>query len=254
MDESDQFSSVMPGTSDTSDTSDTSAASGEPRAAGWRNTDESRDYEVDGRRIIDLAALEQQQHQSATSPSTAVVVPAVGPRRSSRLPWSLAGCAAIAAIVAATFAVVSYDRGMTWQEIALEQQARGDALELRVEQAAEQVTTSNMTVDQVGETLAAAEAARQAASGQLDTSEGDVVALEKRVAALASEKARLEDELTVTGQAVQADAQHTVAVRQCVGAINAWLDRSPVDGQVASWQLWANEAGTWKATCDTATG
>ena len=164
----------------------------------------------------------------------------------------LALFAVLATIVVSVLAFVSYERGMTWRDLALQQQARGQALELRIEEATRVVRESDTAVERAQETLAAAEAAREAANGQLGTSEGDVAALEERVVALAGEKARLEDELAVAGEAVQADVHSNAALRQCVAAIRAWLERSPVDGQSASWALWADEAAGWESTCDAA--
>ena len=158
----------------------------------------------------------------------------------------------IAVVVLSVLTAISYRRGTTWRDLAIEQRARGEVLEQEVEAASKMVGEANAAVAQAEQARKAATAARDAASGQLDTSESDVAALEARIAALAGEKARLEDELAVAGQTVRADGQTDTALRQCVIAITAWLDGAPDDGEVTSWRLWAAEADQWEAGCDQA--
>jgi hypothetical protein len=95
------------------------------------------------------------------------------------------------ALVAVALAIVNFAVGMQWRSVALAAQDRA-AL------AAADAAAKQQAVRVAREARDVAELRREAMAKQLAVSEADVAALEARVAALASDKARAEDYGTVT--------------------------------------------------------
>jgi len=100
------------------------------------------------------------------------------------------GVAAVA-LVAVVLAVTNFTIGMQWRAVALDAQDR-------TVQATADVAAKQQAVVVAREARDVAELRREAMARQLAVSEADVAALEARVAALASDKARAEDYGSVT--------------------------------------------------------
>lgn len=155
--------------------------------------------------------------------------------------------------VAVGLAVVGFRRAEAWRQIALAQVERGTLLEERLDEAAAVVAQAEEAAAVAVEERDAAITAGERVSGQLGTSEQDVAALEQRLAVLASDKARLEDELAIAGRTRTASVDADELVLRCVQNIDAWLDRAPAAGEADPWQQWADEVTTWQWACDQAT-
>jgi hypothetical protein len=152
-------------------------------------------------------------------------------------------------VVATAVAVVGFRRAAAWRDVALDQVDRGALLEQRMEEAADVVARAEDAAAAAAAQRDAALAARAEAAGQLGTSEQDVAALEQRLAVLANDKARLEDDLAVAG-GTQIVVEPDESLVRCVQNIGAWLDRAPQGRDAEPWSRWSEEAATWRATCD----
>lgn len=226
-------------------------------------TDVSPDVDPDvaTERVIDLAGLERRRDRQAadrgwsTDAAHADRPDADRPdapdaRRPGRRAAVVAVVAVLLLAVMSVVAVVGHQRGTAWRATALEQQARADGLR-------DQVVAADADVRAAAEAVAAAESTREAAvtrqeaaSGQLEGSEDDVAALEARIAALAGEKARLEDELVIAGEAVRASSVDGGAVRRCIEELDGWLAAAPQSADGTAWQVWAGRSPVNAPVCD----
>ena len=175
------------------------------------------------------------------------------PRRRPRLAVGVAALALLLLTVVGAVALVNHRRGAQWREIALQQAERGALLEERLEDAAAVVADVEAAMSSTAADRDAARAALEEVGGRLGTSEQDVAALEQRLAVLASDKARLEDELALAGQARRDAAEADELLVQCVQNVGEWLERAPEADGDEGWRRWADEAATWEALCDRAT-
>jgi uncharacterized small protein (DUF1192 family) len=201
---------------------------------------------------IDLTELERSSEREAETEAMASHAAERAQRASPRTARVVGTLAVIAVMVLSTLSVVSYRWGNAWRDIALEQRQRGEALEQQLTAATQAVTEADRMVMRARRARDTAAAAHDAAAGQLGVSEEDVADLEARIAALANEKARLEDEAAVAGEVRQVSARGDAALMRCVTDVEAWLARAPADGAAAAWRLWSGEATAWQGECDAA--
>lgn len=223
----------------------------------WRRT-----RAQDDDRVIDLTVFDRPDGHAAKPSWTVDLSRAeaepwpAGSRGSAAAPsrrWILvASVATVAALLLAAAAILSYRRGSTWRDTAIEQRARGMALEERLESAGQAVIDAESAVERARAAREAALAARDAAAGRLGASEQDVVELEARIARLATEKARLEDEAAVAGQLRQTTAVGDAALARCVTDVRGWLAAAPHGAEVPAWEEWSAQAGAWETACDAA--
>jgi hypothetical protein len=178
--------------------------------------------------IIDLTGSTLQVESSADSKS--------GPGGRGRdVRW--VGVSVIATL-AVVLAVANYVTGMRWREQAL-------AAQEQAARAAADAATQQEAVLVASNERATAELRREAMAKQLAVSEADVAALEARVEALASDKARDEDrgryeELSDSGATLHAlQAQLDSCVVQ-VDALRVGLRAA--DGNASTWRAAANAA------------
>lgn len=214
--------------------------------------------------VIDLAGLERAR--SAGDGSRPEPVRGRGPRtgdagpggpshRAGRRTRVVAVAGVVALAVTSVLAVVSWQRGIDWRDVALAQQARADDLAAQLRAADADVRAAADAVDAARVARDAAVAEQQAASGRLDSSESDVVELERRIAALAGEKARLEDELAIAGAAVRAGSGSaasggTTGTAACLRSLDAWLAAAPDGDGPAAWQDWVDRSPVSSPSCD----
>jgi hypothetical protein len=181
--------------------------------------------------VIDLTG-------GAPEPDTGPLRSLTGPQR--RIGITLAGVAVIAVVLAiANFAV-----GMQWRSVAL-------AAQDRAARAAADVAAEQQAVIVAREARDVAELRREAMARQLAVSEADVVALEARVAALASNKARAEDYGAVTR--VSSDTRLRALQAQldtCVAQIAALRTALRVDDPAST--ALDESAGAAQASCEQA--
>lgn len=217
-----------------------------------------------GTRIIDLAELERRGAAPAWTIDLSGTASedrrrVAAHRRQLRIWQSISVLAVALAVAAGVVAGVTARRGEQWRQIAVEQRDRATALRAQVQDATAAVVAAEEVARAADIARREAEAARDAADGQLGARQQDVVALEERVAALAAEKARLEDRLVVAGDSRRLTSSADSALVSCVQQVESWLARAPAtptadDGtapapDVDALAAWSSEAPAWRASC-----
>ena len=206
-------------------------------------------------RVIDLAGAERGTSSSWTidltslEPAPEPAAPTTLLRRRGMIVGTLL---VVCIIMLAALATVSYRRGTAWRDIALDQRARGAALEQQLTAAREAVARADASVEAARAARDAAVAANEEATGRLRVSEQDVAELEARIAQLASEKARLEDDVAVAGRLSQSGASVEAALTGCVMDVQAWLAVAPHGHPADRWEAWSRDGDRLRQNCDAA--
>jgi len=187
-----------------------------------------------------------------------VVIDLTGPTPSTRIEhplpqvprwrfWAPVAVLVVVSVAVAGLAIANYMAALQWR-------ARSDAAEQRAVQAEADAATSRREAVEARRARRVATQRRSALANQLAVSEADVAALEARIVALASDRARAEDlGATVGGTAPDAvlrslEAQVDSCVAQVEAVRSGLRDEAALDG----WQraLTAAEATCAQAASD----
>ncbi|QBI21332.1 hypothetical protein ER308_18330 [Egibacter rhizosphaerae] len=132
---------------------------------------------------------------------------------------------ALAVVVLAATALVTHQRGVSWQSRAEEATERLTAVDGARAQAEQRAAEAERVAEEEAAARRDAQAEQEQALADLDASEADVAALESRLSDTAAAKARLEDALAVNDPTLagSGDDQLTVRLDRCLEQLDAWL-------------------------------
>lgn len=179
------------------------------------------------------------------TPSTRIVRP---PQRRARWRvWAPVVVLVVVAVAAAGLAIANYTAALQWRE-------RADIAEQRAAQAEAEAVASRRAEAEARRARRVARQRRSALADQLAVSEADVAALEARIVALASDRARAEDLGGAVGGTDTDALLHSLEaqVDSCVAQVEAVRSGLRNDADLDGWQraLTAAEATCAQAASD----